>query len=665
MEGKGLLFKIFADIDVFDIEVDASEVDKFVEVVKSIAPTFGGINLEDIKAPECFEIEKRLKEELDIPIMHDDQHGTAIISAAALLNALELADKKIDAIQIVINGAGAAAMSCAKLYLSLGAKKSNIIMLDSKGVIRKDRDNLTKEKAFFASDRNLNTLDEAMNGADVFLGLSSGNIVSKEMIKSMAVTPIVFALANPDPEISYNDAISVREDIIMATGRSDHPNQVNNVLGFPYIFRGALDVRATSINEEMKLAAVRSIAELTKELVPDTVNLAYGEKVITFGPEYIIPKPLDNRLISVVAPAVAKAAIESGVAQKKISNFEAYAQELNKRLGLDNKLVRRITTKAKRNPKRIVFAEAEHYKILKAAQEVKDEGIAIPILLGREGRIRQLIEDNVLDLDDVQILDPKSDEQRERRNQFGQILFEKRKRKGMALPEAQKLMRERNYFGSMMVDQGMADAFISGISRNYPSTLRPALQIIGTEDGVDKVAGMFILNTKKGTLFLADTTININPTAEELANIAMLTAKTVRRFNVFPRIALLSYSNFGSSMNSKVAKITEALKIINDAEPNLSVDGEIQADFALNKEKREQIFPFSDLKENANTLIFPNLESGNIAYKLMQEFDDVEAIGPILIGMKKPVHILQLGCSVREIVNMVTIAVIDAQTKRK
>ena len=665
MEGKGLLFKIFADIDVFDIEVDASEVDKFVEVVKSIAPTFGGINLEDIKAPECFEIEKRLKEELDIPIMHDDQHGTAIISAAALLNALELADKKIDAIQIVINGAGAAAMSCAKLYLSLGAIKSNIVMLDSKGVIRKDRDNITQEKAFFASDRDLNTLDEAMNGADVFLGLSSGNIVSKEMIKSMAVTPIVFALANPDPEISFNDAISVREDIIMATGRSDHPNQVNNVLGFPYIFRGALDVRATSINEEMKLAAVRSIAELTKEVVPDTVNLAYGEKVITFGPEYIIPKPLDNRLISVVAPAVAKAAIESGVAQKKISNFEAYAQELNKRLGLDNKLVRRITTKAKRNPKRIVFAEAEHYKILKAAQEVKDEGIAIPILLGREGRIRQLIEDNVLDLDDVQIIDPKSYEQSERRNQFGQILFEKRKRKGMTLTEAQKLMRERNYFGSMMVDQGMADAFISGISRNYPSTLRPALQIIGTKDGVDKVAGMFILNTKKGTLFLADTTININPTAEELANIAMLTAQTVRRFNVVPRIAMLSYSNFGSSMNSKVAKIKEALKIINEAEPNLSVDGEIQADFALNKEKREQIFPFSDLKENANTLIFPNLESGNIAYKLMQEFDDVEAIGPILIGMKKPVHILQLGCSVREIVNMVTIAVIDAQTKRK
>ena len=665
MEGKGLLFKIFADIDVFDIEVDASEVDKFVEVVKSIAPTFGGINLEDIKAPECFEIEKRLKEELDIPIMHDDQHGTAIISAAALLNALEIADKKIEDIHIVINGAGAAAMSCAKLYLSLGATKSNIVMLDSKGVIREDRDNLSNEKAFFATDSNIHTLDEAMTNADVFLGLSSGNIVSKQMIKSMADMPIVFALANPDPEISYDDAISAREDIIMATGRSDHSNQVNNVLGFPYIFRGALDVRATTINEAMKLAAVRSIAELTKEVVPDTVNLAYGEKVITFGPEYIIPKPLDNRLISVVAPAVAKAAIESGVAQKKISDFEAYAQELNKRLGLDNKLVRRITTKAKRNPKRIVFAEAEHYKVLKAAQEVKDEGIAIPILLGREAKIRQLIEDNVLDLDDVLILDPKSDEQRDIRNQFGEILFDKRKRKGLTLPEAKKLMRERNYFGSMMVDQGMADAFISGISRNYPSTLRPALQIIGTEEGVDKVAGMFILNTKKGTLFLADTTININPTDNELANIAMLTAKTVRRFNVVPRLALLSYSNFGSSMNPSVAKITRALKIVKDKEPNLVIDGEIQADFALNKDKRQQIFPFSDLTDNANTLIFPNLESGNIAYKMMQEFDDVEAIGPILIGMKKPVHILQLGCSVREIVNMVTIAVIDAQTKRK
>ncbi len=665
MEGKGLLFKIFADIDVFDIEVDASDVDKFVEVVKSISPTFGGINLEDIKAPECFEIEKRLKDELDIPIMHDDQHGTAIISAAALLNALELAQKKIDNIQIVINGAGAAAMSCAKLYISLGAKKRNITMLDSKGVINNSRKNLSDEKVFFVTDKNITTIEEAISGADFFLGLSSGNIVSKDMIRSMADKPIVFALANPDPEISYNDAISAREDIIMATGRSDHPNQVNNVLGFPYIFRGALDVRATCINEEMKLAAVRSIAELTKEVVPDTVNLAYGEKVITFGPEYIIPKPLDSRLISVVAPAVAKAAIESGVSQIKISDFDAYAQELNKRLGLDNKLVRRITTQAKRQPKRVVFAESEHYKILKAAQEVKDEGIAIPILLGREAKIKQLIKDNALDLDDVKIIDPKSSEQTAIRDQFGGILFEKRKRKGMTLTEAQKLMRERNYFGSMMVEQDMADAFISGISRNYPVTLRPALKIIGTEEGVDRVAGMFILNTKKGTLFLADTTININPSSRELANIALLTAKAVRRFNVVPRLALLSYSNFGSTLNSNVVRITEALKIIKESEPNLIVDGEIQADFALNKEKREQIFPFSNLKQNANTLIFPNLESGNIAYKLMQEFDDVEAIGPILIGMKKPVHILQLGCSVREIVNMVTIAVIDAQTKRK
>ncbi len=665
MEGKGLLFKIFADIDVFDIEVDASDVDKFVEVVKSISPTFGGINLEDIKAPECFEIEKRLKEELSIPIMHDDQHGTAIISAAALINALEIAEKSIESVNIVINGAGAAAMSCAKLYLSLGAKKENIVMLDSKGVIRKDNESLTVEKQFFATYKDINSLKEAIKDADVFLGLSSGNIMSADMVKSMARMPIVFALANPDPEISYDEAVSAREDIIMATGRSDHPNQVNNVLGFPYIFRGALDVRATCINEEMKLAAVKSIADLTKELVPDTVNLAYGEKVITFGPEYIIPKPLDSRLISVVAPAVAKAAIESGVARKQITNFEEYAQQLEKRLGLDNKLVRQITTKAKRNPKKIVFAEAESYKILKAAQQVKDEGIAIPILLGRIHVIEKLIEDNVLELEGVEIIDPKSNEERSRRHEFGQILFEKRQRKGLTLFEAQKLMRERNYFGAMMVDQGLADAFISGINRNYPNTVRPALQIIGTEEGVEKVAGMFILNTKKGSLFLADTTVNINPTAEELANITELTAKAVRRFNITPRIALLSYSNFGSSQSANISKIIEARKLIKKNNPSLIVDGEIQADFALNKEKRDQNFPFSDLNENANTLIFPNLESGNIAYKLLQEFDDVEAIGPILIGMRKPVHILQLGCSVREIVNMVTIAVLDAQVKRK
>lgn len=665
MEGKGLLFKIFADIDVFDIEVDANDIDLFVNTVKAISPTFGGINLEDIKAPECFEIERRLKEVLNIPIMHDDQHGTAIISSAALINALELADKKIDEVLIVVNGAGAAAMSCTRLYLSLGAKKENIVMLDSKGVIRKGAENLTKEKAEFATSRDIKTLEDVMNGADVFLGLSQGNIVSKEMISSMNNNPIVFALANPDPEISYNDAISVRKDIIMATGRSDHPNQVNNVLGFPYIFRGALDVRAKCINEEMKLAAVRSIAELTKELVPESVNLAYGEQVITFGPDYIIPKPLDNRLISVVAPAVAKAAMESGVAQLQIADMDVYAQELETRLGFDNKLLKSITNRAISNPKRVVFAEAEHYKILKAAQQVKDEGIAEPILLGRRAVISRMIEENALELDGVTIIDPKSEEEKERRYIFGEKFYKKRQRKGVTLYEARKLMRERNYFGAMMLELDHADALISGITRNYPNTIKPALQIIGTEDGVEKVAGMFIMNTKKGTLFLADTTINIDPTSEDLAEIALLTSKAVKRFNIKPRLAMLSYSNFGSSNSQGSKKIAKAVEIIKQKNSSLNVEGEIQADFALNKEKRDYVFPFNNLKENANTLIFPNLESGNIAYKLIQELDDVEAIGPVLIGMKKPVHILQLGCSVREIVNMVTIAVIDAQTKKK
>ena len=665
MEGKGLLFKIFADIDVFDIEVDANDIDLFVNTVKAISPTFGGINLEDIKAPECFEIERRLKEVLNIPIMHDDQHGTAIISSAALINALELADKKIDEVLIVVNGAGAAAMSCTRLYLSLGAKKENIVMLDSKGVIRKGTENLTKEKAEFATNREVKTLDDVMKGADVFLGLSQGNIVSKEMIASMNNNPIVFALANPDPEISYHEAISVRKDIIMATGRSDHPNQVNNVLGFPYIFRGALDVRARCINEEMKLAAVRSIADLTKELVPETVNLAYGEQVITFGPDYIIPKPLDNRLISVVAPAVAKAAMDSGVAQIQIPDLDVYAQELETRLGFDNKLLKSITNRAISNPKRVVFAEAEHYKILKAAQQVKDEGIAEPILLGRRAVISRMIEENALELDGVTIIDPKSEEEKERRYIFGEEFYKKRQRKGVTLYEARKLMRERNYFGAMMLELDHADALISGITRNYPNTIKPALQIIGTEDGVEKVAGMFIMNTKKGTLFLADTTINIDPTAEDLAEIALLTSKAVKRFNIKPRVAMLSYSNFGSSNSKGSKKIAKAVEIIKQKNSSLNVEGEIQADFALNKEKRDYVFPFNNLKENANTLIFPNLESGNIAYKLIQELDEVEAIGPVLIGMKKPVHILQLGCSVREIVNMVTIAVIDAQTKKK
>ena len=664
MEGKGLLFKIFADIDVFDIEVDATDVDHFVNTVKAISPTFGGINLEDIKAPECFEIEKRLKEELNIPIMHDDQHGTAIISAAALINALEISNKKIEDVTIVVNGAGAAAMSCAKIYLSLGAKKDNIIMLDSKGVIRKDRSGLTEQKKEFATEKNVYSLDEVMKGADVFLGLSSGNIVSKDMVASMADNPIVFALANPDPEISYKDATSARNDIIMATGRSDNPNQVNNVLGFPYIFRGALDVRARCINEEMKLAAVRAIADLSKEMVPDTVNLAYGEQVITFGPEYIIPKPLDSRLISVVAPAVAQAAMDSGVAQKPIQNIEQYSQELNRRLGLDNKLLQTITNRAKRKPKKVVFAEAEHYKVLKAAQQVNDEGIAIPILLGRTNKILSIIEEHALELEGIEIIDPKCDEERDRRHEFGQILFEERQRKGLSLFEARKLMRERNYFGSMLVKVGYADALISGITRNYPNTVRPALEVIGTEEGVEKVAGMFIMNTKKGTLFLADTTVNIDPSVEDLVNIASLTAKAVKRFNITPRLAFLSYSNFGSSKTEGSKKMAKAAKLFKEQNKSINADGEIQVDFALNKEKRDYIFPFSELKQDANILIFPNLESGNIAYKLIQELEDTEAIGPILIGMKKPVHILQLGCSVREIVNMVTIAVVDAQFKK-
>ena len=664
MEGKGLLFKIFADIDVFDIEVDATDVDHFVNTVKAISPTFGGINLEDIKAPECFEIEKRLKEELNIPIMHDDQHGTAIISAAALINALKISNKKIEDVTIVVNGAGAAAMSCAKIYLSLGAKKDNIIMLDSKGVIRKDRSGLTEQKKEFATEKNVYSLDEVMKGADVFLGLSSGNIVSKDMVASMADNPIVFALANPDPEISYKDATSARNDIIMATGRSDNPNQVNNVLGFPYIFRGALDVRARCINEEMKLAAVRAIADLSTEMVPDTVNLAYGEQVITFGPDYIIPKPLDSRLISVVAPAVAQAAMDSGVAQKHIQNIEQYSQELNRRLGLDNKLLQTITNRAKRKPKKVVFAEAEHYKVLKAAQQVNDEGIAIPILLGRTNKILSIIEEHALELEGVEIIDPKCDEERDRRHEFGQILFEERQRKGLSLFEARKLMRERNYFGSMLVKVGYADALISGITRNYPNTVRPALEVIGTEDGVEKVAGMFIMNTKKGTLFLADTTVNIDPSVEDLVNIASLTAKAVKRFNITPRLAFLSYSNFGSSKTEGSKKMAKAAKLFKEQNKSIIADGEIQVDFALNKEKRDYIFPFSELKQDANILIFPNLESGNIAYKLIQELEDTEAIGPILIGMKKPVHILQLGCSVREIVNMVTIAVVDAQFKK-
>jgi malate dehydrogenase (oxaloacetate-decarboxylating)(NADP+) len=664
MEGKGLLFKIYADIDVFDIEIDETDIDAFVRTVKAISPTFGGINLEDIKAPECFEIERRLKEELDIPLMHDDQHGTAIITSAALLNALLLSDKKIEDVYVVVNGAGASAISCTKLYLALGAKKENIVMLDSNGVIRKDRENLDATKANFATSKNINTLEEAMVGADVFLGLSKGNIVSKEMLLTMSNKPIIFALANPDPEISYADAVAARPDAIVATGRSDNPNQVNNVLGFPFIFRGALDVRATKINEEMKLAAVYALAELAKEAVPENVNLAYNSKNITFGKDYIIPKPVDNRLIYKVAPAVAKAAIESGVARYPITDWEAYENELIQRLGLDNKLMKNITLRAKQKPQRVVFAEADHYKILKAAQQVKDEGIAIPILLGDTEKINKLINDNNLDLKDINIIDIRQKNFEEKRNQFGDLFFEKRKRRGFTLFEARKAMLERNYYGAMMVETGEADAMISGLTRKYPDTIRPSLQIIGVQKDIGMVAGMYIMVTKKGPVFFADTTINTNPTAEQLVKIVLLTANAVRLLNIVPRIALLSYSNFGSVDNAETRILRETIALLHRDYPDLIVDGEVQANIALNKDIMEEQFPFSPLKTgNVNTLIFPNLASGNIAYKLMQEMGTAEAIGPVLLGLNKSVHILQLGSSVREIVNMVTIAVADAQVK--
>ncbi|MEQ8625070.1 MAG: NADP-dependent malic enzyme [Vicingaceae bacterium] len=664
MEGKGLLFKIFADIDVFDIEVDAKDVDTFVNTVKAISPTFGGINLEDIKAPECFEIEERLKNELNIPIMHDDQHGTAIISSAALLNALELAEKKIQDVFIVVNGAGASAMACINLYVALGAKKKNIVMCDSKGVIRKDRKELNKYKKQYATDKDLNELEDAIKNADVFLGLSKGNVLSKAMVKSMAKNPIVFALANPDPEIPYQEAMDAREDIIMATGRSDHPNQVNNVLGFPFIFRGALDVRATMINEEMKLAAVKAIAKIAKEPVPEEVNEAYSSRNLSFGRDFIIPKPMDPRLLMVIAPAVAKAAMQSGVAQRSIEDFGKYKLELSSRLGLDNKLIKNMTERARRKPQRVVFAEADNYKVLKAAQVSKDENIAIPILLGNKEKIEALIKENNLELDGIKIIDPKDEALKKMRYDFGDVLFKKRQRRGVTQYEARHKMRDRNHFGAMMVEQGEADAFISGITRNYPETIRPALQVIGTQKGVSRIAGMYILITKSGPVFFADTTINVNPSAQDLADITVLAAKSVERLKIKPRIAMLSFANFGSTEFEESKKVSEAVKILHEQHPEIVVDGELQANFALNRDSMRDKFPFSKLvNKKVNVLIFPNLSAGNIAYKLVQEMGEVEAIGPILLGLNKPVHILQLGSSVREIVNMVTIAAVDAQTR--
>ncbi|RKR85587.1 allosteric NADP-dependent malic enzyme [Mucilaginibacter gracilis] len=664
MEGKGLLFKIYADIDVFDLEVDCTDVDQFVKIVKALEPTFGGINLEDISAPTCFEIERRLKAEMNIPVMHDDQHGTAIISSAALINACELQGKKLDKIKLVVNGAGAAAVSCSMLYVSLGVKKENLVMFDINGVIHPGRTDLDDMRMAFATTRtDVQTLADAMKGADVFIGLSAGNVVTPDMLKVMAKNPIVFAMANPNPEIAYDIAVATRKDIIMATGRSDYPNQVNNVLGFPYIFRGALDVRATTINEAMKIAAVYAIAGIAKKTVPEEVNLAYNARNLHFDREYIIPKPMDGRLITEVSSAVAKAAMESGVARKQITDWDAYAEELKARLGVDNKILRNLTNKAKSGTKRVVFAEADNYKILKSAQIVIDEGIAVPILLGNVDRIRQIMLENDLQLGDVEIIDPRQDTG-ERACKYADYLFNKRQRRGVTLYEAKKLMRDRNYYGACMVQFGEADALISGLTKNYVPTIKPALQIIGTEPGVAKVAGMYMMITKKGPVFFGDTTVNVSPTAQDLVDITVLIERSVKKFNIKPRVALLSYSNFGSNEGIIPERTREAVSMLHEQYPDMVVDGEMQANFAINPTLLEDNFSFSTLVgEPANTLIFPNLESGNIAYKLLQELGGAEAVGPILLGMKKSVHVLQLGSSVREIVNMVTIAVVDAQEK--
>jgi malate dehydrogenase (oxaloacetate-decarboxylating)(NADP+) len=663
MEGKGVLFKIFADIDVFDIEVDASDPQKFIDVVKALEPTFGGINLEDIKAPESFLIEETLKKEMKIPLMHDDQHGTAIISTAGLLNALEIADKKVDEVKVIVNGAGAAGISCVKLWISVGVKKENIYMFDREGQVSDCREDLDPWKELFKTPKKFNSLAEAMHDADVFLGLSVGNIVTQDMIRSMAKNPIVFALANPNPEIAYDEAMASRDDIIMATGRSDHPNQVNNVLGFPFIFRGALDVRATAINEAMKLAAVKALAELAKEPVPDVVLIAYNQPDMSFGKDYIIPKPLDPRLITSVSPAVAKAAMESGVAQFDINDWDGYKTELRKRLGLDNRFLRNLTLRAKQNPQRVVFAEADNPKILKAAHTAKEEGSCIPILLGFEDYIRGQIDELGLNLGDCTIIDPSRSP--EITNRYGQIYYEKRARKGITLLEATRKMRQRTYFGTMMVELGEADAFISGQNRNYPDTIRPALEIIGKEEGTNKVAGMYIIMSKQGPLFFADTTVNIDPSAEDLVDIVKLINKTVTKLQIKPRIAMLSYSNFGSAKGKTVTNIQKALQKLNTENPEILVDGEMQANTALDADLRQELFPFCKFgSENANVFIFPALSSGNIAYKMVQSLGISEAIGPVLVGFRKSVHVLQLGSSVREIVNMINLAVVDAQSKK-
>jgi len=665
MEGKALLFKIFSDIDVFDIEVDATDIDKFVETVKAIAPTFGGINLEDIKAPESFEIERRLVEELNIPVMHDDQHGTAIISSAALLNALEIAEKDISKIKVVVSGAGSAALACANLYVLLGVKPENLYMFDVNGLLTTCRDDISELQLRYAKSCKPGPLSEIIKEADVFLGLSVGNILKPEMLLAMAANPIVFAMANPVPEIDYNVAINTREDIIMATGRSDYPNQVNNVLGFPYIFRGALDVRARKINEAMKMAAVRALAELAKSPVPEQVNIAYGEKKLVFGKDYIIPKPFDPRLISTISPAVAKAAMESGVADIEITDWEKYASDLQERLGGDNKIVKLLTNRAKTEPKTIVFAEADQLDVLKAAQIVHEEGIGVPILLGNIEIIQELKEEIGFDAD-LKIIDPKSKDENKTREKYAQYFWKTRQRRGTSLLDAQKWMRERNYFAAMMVNAGDADCMVTGFSRSYPNVVKPVMELIDKQHGVSRIATTNIMNTKRGPLFLSDTAINPNPSAEELAKIALMTAKTVRLFGIEPVIAMISFSNFGSSSHESAIKVRQAVKILHENYPDLIVDGEIQTDFALNADMLKSKFPFSKLaNKKVNTLIFPNLDAANITYKMLKELDKVVSIGPIMMGLEKPVHIFQLGASVEEMVNMAAVAVVDAQEKLK
>ncbi len=663
MEGKGLLFKTFADIDVFDIEVNEKDPEKLIAVVKAIAPTFGGINLEDIKAPECFEVEERLKEELDIPVFHDDQHGTAIISGAALTNALSLTGKNISDIRVVVSGAGAAAVSCIKLYLTLGVRRENVVMTDSKGVLTMSRTDLNSIKRQFATTRDLHTLAEALVGADVFLGLSVGNIVTAEMIRSMAPNPVVLAMANPDPEIPYETAVEARPDIIMATGRSDYPNQVNNVLGFPFIFRGALDVMAHTINEEMKIAAVKALAQLAREDVPDVVCQAYNLQNLSFGREYLIPKPLDPRLITTVAPAVARAAMESGVARRPISDWDDYLRQLRRRLGLDNKLIMYIHSQARQNPKRVVFSEANNFKILKAAETVIREKIAHPILIGDKKTILGIISENQLHLPDADIIELYDPALTGKRSEFAGILYEKRQRKGLTLQDAADCMMNRDYFAAMMVETGEADAMISGFSKKYSDTIRPALHTIGVKKQFNRIAGMYIMITRKGPLFLADTTVNIKPSAQTLVEITLLTAAEVRKFNIEPVIAMASFSNFGSYHSGEgFLSAGEAVAILHRDYPELIVDGEMQANYIFDPELRMKKFPFTKLQDkDVNTIIFPDLCSGNILYKSLQGIGAAEAIGPILMGMEKPVHILQMESSVREIVNMTAIAVVDAQ----